>query len=335
MNTTLKKGFTVRSATFADVEPLVTLLNTYYAAAGLNGTSGDDLRREFSMFGFDMANSTHIVETPDKHIAGFITIRDSSDASPVFPRASGCVHPDFAGQGIGSYLLAWVEERCRLAIDRVPAGIRVAMRIHVSSKHKPTVWLVEKHGMAPVRQSYYMLISLDKKIPEARWPEGITLKTFREIPDLRALWRANDEAFRDHWGHIPRNEDEAVMEIQQGISKDPLFDPSLWFLAVDGADIAGIALCRAAIGPDTDSGYVLDLGVRRPWRRRGIALNLLYYAFNELKDRGKKQVGLHVDAQSLTGATRLYLRAGMHVEQTIIQYEKELRSGRDISTQTL
>jgi mycothiol synthase len=61
---------------------------------------------------------------------------------------------------------------------------------------------------------------------------------------------------------------------------------------------------------------------------------LLQHSFRELYARGQKKVGLGVDAASLTGATRLYERAGMHVARQYDTYEKELRPGRDLSTQT-
>jgi hypothetical protein len=38
-----------------------------------------------------------------------------------------------------------------------------------------------------------------------------------------------------------------------------------------------------------------------------------------------------VDAESITGAPRLYTRAGMHVDQQFIIYRKELRPGADYS----
>jgi hypothetical protein len=53
--------------------------------------------------------------------------------------------------------------------------------------------------------------------------------------------------------------------------------------------------------------------------------------------RGKLKVGLGVDAQSLTGATRLYQKAGMHSDQErqISIFEKELRPGEELSTQSI
>jgi ribosomal protein S18 acetylase RimI-like enzyme len=109
----------------------------------------------------------------------------------------------------------------------------------------------------------------------------------------------------------------------------------LYFIAMDGNEIAGINLCRPHIPYDADQGLVGSIGVRRPWRKRGLGLALLRHAFNEFYRRGTRKVGLGVDAQSLTGALRLYENAGMHIEQADDFYEKELRPGVEISVQSL
>ena len=71
------------------------------------------------------------------------------------------------------------------------------------------------------------------------------------------------------------------------------------------------------------------LGVRRPWRKRGLGLALLYHSFGEFYKRGNRVISLGVDAASQTGATRLYKKAGMHVASEYVSYEKELRPGRE------
>ena len=113
------------------------------------------------------------------------------------------------------------------------------------------------------------------------------------------------------------------------------FDPTLLFLAMDDDEIAGFNICRAAAYDDLEVGWVGTLGVRRPWRKRGIGLALLRHSFSEFYRRGKRKVGLGVDAQNLTGALRLYEQAGMHIHRAFDQYEKELRAGMEISVQSL
>ena len=64
--------------------------------------------------------------------------------------------------------------------------------------------------------------------------------------------------------------------------------------------------------------------MHRPWRRRGLGLALLRAAFAGFFARGTRRVGLEVDADSPTGATRLYQRAGMELTQVHAVWEREL-----------
>jgi mycothiol synthase len=51
----------------------------------------------------------------------------------------------------------------------------------------------------------------------------------------------------------------------------------------------------------------------------------------EYHSRGIKRVALSVDAESVTGAPRLYSRAGMHVTNNYFVYQRELRPGVDVT----
>ncbi|MEP6893649.1 MAG: GNAT family N-acetyltransferase, partial [Gaiellaceae bacterium] len=103
-----------------------------------------------------------------------------------------------------------------------------------------------------------------------------------------------------------------------------LVDSSLQFLAWDGDEIAGVCLCAPHQSLQPGFGWVDVLGVRPPWRRRGLALALLTHAFEELRVRGFARVGLGVDAESTTGALELYEQAGMHVAKREDTFERTL-----------
>lgn len=62
---------------------------------------------------------------------------------------------------------------------------------------------------------------------------------------------------------------------------------------------------------------------------------LLRQAYEEFYRLGVYKVMLDVDAQNLTGALRLYERAGMHVAIQTDSYQKELRASEELSTQAL
>ncbi len=163
------------------------------------------------------------------------------------------------------------------------------------------------------------------------------MRTLRVGEEERAVLRAVREAFRDHWGYVEHPFEDDYQQWMHMLKDDPDFDPSLWFLAVERDEIVGTSLCRLKARDDAEMGWVGTLGVRRAWRRQGIALALLQHSFKEFYRRGKRKVGLGVDAQSLTGATRLYEKAGLHSdpERQFSIYEKELRPGEDISTQSV
>ena len=147
--------------------------------------------------------------------------------------------------------------------------------------------------------------------------------------------RAKSETFRDHWGHVEAPEQEGFALWQHRRLHDSNYDPSLWFLAIDGDEIAGFSLCQQRTSEDPAMGWVNSLGVRRPWRRRGVAEALLYHSFGELRRRGQASIGLDVDASSLTGATRLYEKAGMSAIREFTRFEKELRPGSELKTQAI
>src|SRR5262249_24079259 len=146
--------------------------------------------------------------------------------------------------------------------------------------------LLEARGYAVVRHSFEMRIALGAEPPQVPSPpDGIALRTAVGVEDS-ATHAVAEESFAGTWGYTPGS----VEVFSHSLGPDR----ELWFLACDGDEIAGVALCR-----DERSGYpgvawVDILGVRRPWRRRGIARVLLLHAFDVLHARGRRHVGLNV-----------------------------------------
>lgn len=97
----------------------------------------------------------------------------------------------------------------------------------------------------------------------------------------------------------------------------------------------GVCLCLSHVNRDSTRGYVNGLGVRPPWRKRGIATSLLQHALAEFQNRGYAAVELDMDSQNLTGALRLYKRAGMRAVRQLMRYEKVIRPGVDLATRHL
>jgi mycothiol synthase len=245
------------------------------------------------------------------------------------------VDPDYEGLGIGTWLMHWAEQRALQELPNVPADLRFAPRVGTFREAEKPKKLFDEMGYQYIRSSYHMLIEMEGPVPEPVWPEGITLRTFNLETDAEALYYADTDSFRDHFGFVEQPFEEGFKRFKHFVFDTKDFDPTLLFLAMDGDEIAGFNICQAHSFDDPDKGWVATLGVRRQWRKRGIGLALLRHSFNEFYHRGLRRAGLGVDAQNLTGALRLYENAGMHVEQAFDQYEKELRSGIEISVESL
>jgi ribosomal protein S18 acetylase RimI-like enzyme len=188
-----------------------------------------------------------------------------------------------------------------------------------SSTNERAAAVLERAGFRLYRHSYRMAVELEAEVPEPRFPEGLEVRTF-VAGEEREVFDAVNEAFEDSWDHVPGRFDEW----RHWNLDNESFDPELWWLVYDGAEIAGLCLCRP-YEAEPDMGWVASLAVRRPWRRRGIARALLLTAFREFKRRGFARVGLGVDAESLTGADRLYETAGMRPIRRHDMYEKTLK----------
>ena len=213
----------------------------------------------------------------------------------------------------GALLLAELERRSLPDLD--PGG---KVMTWVASVDAGMREIVASAGYEHVRSSFRMTIDLNEPArPE--WPGSITVSPY-EPADETAVYAAHQEAFRDHWEH----RDEPLEEWREWLVEAPSFDPSLWFLARDGNEIAGLSLCRVAPLGDEKHGFCSVLAVRRPWRRQGLGLALLRHSFVELERRGMTRASLGVDAENLTGAVALYERAGMAVARRNDCWQKEL-----------
>ncbi len=321
----LPRGFTARASKPNDAEQMVHLTNECFEAAGDDTRiTLDAVQSRFSTPGFNPATSTLVVSSPEDRLVGLMIVDDLANP-PVHPSLHGCVHPEYEGKGIGTFLLAWAEERSRQTLDRVDPGTGVSMRQYVNGTHEPSNRLLQHHGWQKIRHGWIMAIDLDEQPATPSWPDRVVLRTFKEMPDLRVVFDVLCEAW--HGSNPDQKWLEAeVIRWQHLIDNNPAFDPTGWFLALEGSEIAGISLCQeASTKQNTRVGEVQQLAVRQPWRRRGLGTALLQHSFNVFFERGYKRVTLGVDANNPSKATRIYEGAGMRPIQESLLYEKEIR----------
>ena len=238
-------------------------------------------------------------------------------------RGDGYVHPHFQNQGIGTALLRTMEARARLWLPEAPAGSQVLLRNGVSAADQLAIDLHRHEDYHAARYFWVMETDLSHNHPsQPEWPAGLQIRNCIPGKDDHPLFDAIQEAFRDHWGFTEWDYDwwHTRMMAREA------FDPNLWFLALDGQEIAGASLGRLVSG----QGWISQLAVRRPWRQRGLGLGLLRRSLQAFETRQIHKVSLSVDAASPTGAPRLYEKAGMSVVHQYILFEKELRSGEAV-----
>ncbi len=224
--------------------------------------------------------------------------------------AIGAVHRHSRGRGFGSSLVDRSEERLRaLGVARVH-NVSLAPDLAAGP-------LLETRGYREVRRFWEMTIELgDEPPPAPQLPEGLAVEPFSEelAVDFHA---ALEEAFADHWEFRP----DPFEDWWRRQRARPDHDPSLWFLVRDGENVV------AATRNDPErsgGGWIGALGVRPAWRGRGLAKALLLHSFREFHRRGKRRVGLGVDSENPTGATKLYESVGMVVDSEQVVWEKVL-----------
>lgn len=298
---------TLRPLRDADVPAVVELLNAVALEAfGTPDTTEAELRRWLTTPELDLERDLRVAEQEGR-IVGYADV-DPTETEPVRWWCIVRAHPEADASAVVPQLLEWVEERAGAGIVRVwapspAAGLKAAL---------------EGAGMELIRHSYRMQIDLDAEPEPPAWPDGITVRTFADA-DARAVYETHQETFEDSWEHAREPYDKWSHWLLQLEN----FDPELWYLADAGGQLGGILLSLPKDGED-GTGLVHILGVRREWRGRGLGRALLQHAFAEFHRRGYERVALGVDASSLTGAQRLYEKAGMRVVRQYDFYEKTL-----------
>jgi ribosomal protein S18 acetylase RimI-like enzyme len=179
-------------------------------------------------------------------------------------------------------------------------------------------------GFEPRRWYTMMRRDLAEPSPLAALPHGLRLVGWS--PDLdEQIRRAHNEAFADHWGSQPQSRESWTHQ-------DGHFAPAWSFVALDSSsgtrEVAGY-LISGRYDQDWDAqgytcGYTDILGVRRPWRGRGLAASLLATAMAAYRGDGMEYASLRVDTANPTGARGLYESLGYEAMHGFVLYSIEI-----------
>jgi GNAT superfamily N-acetyltransferase len=292
------------------------------------------IRLDWLNDGFNPETDVHTVFAADGSMVGMVENWQTS-VPAVHPWSRVCVHPQHLETGLWAYLLQWGENRSQAVLERVPAHLRVSALTGTEHTNLVGIQTIQNLGWSHIRSYYRMMTDLETppQVPDA--PAGMIIRTYDPQAETEAVYRTFVDSFKDHFGFVEQPFEKGLANFKHNLINEPGYDPNFWFVAVQGAEIAGVCICRPVDMSDPESGWVNELGVRRAWRNQGLGHLLLKTAFAAFYAHGLKRAGLAVDATSLTGALRLYEQAGMRAIRQFDQFEKELRPGREISTQNI
>ncbi len=319
----------------ADIPAIAELLTASFAANGdsLHVDPGDLRVKTRHLTNVDPTQDMVLGFAGDRLVAhSMLTWADAMDGSARQYQSWGDIHPDWRRRGIGRAM--WLRN-----IERLTA---IAAGHDVDRKRVLSVpWLrggdiggavlAEQLGYEHVRTYRHMTRPNLDDILLPPLPAGLEVRPVTR-DDLRAVWGAMTEAFRDHFGAEDTSE-----EAYRGWIELPVTDPSLFVIAFDGERIAGgvhgeihprrtgpTATCAA--GPTPSTCVV-------PGARRGLASALLGRALVRLRDRGMTSAQLDVDTANANAALTLYQRHGFSSDREATEWHR-VRLGTSLSTPT-
>ncbi len=299
MTIELPAGFTARPATPEDAEAVTAVVAASETRhQGFANIDVDDVLAEYAGT-TDLARDSLLVLQEDRVVAEMLVVNGRY--------ASGSVHPDLEGHGLGTAILRWSQEVVQSQGGTVVGGT-------IPDGNEPARRLFLANGYAPYWESWILEIRHDEEPRPPTLPTGITIRPFQPGEE-RTVHRVIEDAFSE-WGSRPPNPFDEWQAWALGRNR---FEPWMLPVVVDDGEIVGTAFLILYAG---DTGWVQELAVRADHRGRGLGRALLQHAFGEFFRRGESTTGL--STESRTGARSLYEHVGMRVKSSYTHYAKEL-----------
>lgn len=223
------------------------------------------------------------------------------------------------------------DELLALLYDRVEEKAREVAGGHPSGAKRLQGWareasvpdrLMRNRGYRVIRYEATLVRPHLDEVPTRQPPAEVEIRPV-EDGHLRAIWEAEAEAFRDHWGYVEQTEADWNEWLDQ-----PHRDPTLWRVAWAGDQVVGQV--RSYIDDEENQrfgrkrGWTEDISTAREWRGRGIASALICASLLALKERGMKEAALGVDTENPTGAFGLYQSLGYRPVRSYVTLAREI-----------
>jgi ribosomal protein S18 acetylase RimI-like enzyme len=142
--------------------------------------------------------------------------------------------------------------------------------------------------------------------------------------DIELLNWLDDEAFKEHFDYRPHT----IEETRYWLLHDPYFkEKEYLFSFFNGEPVGYIGVGvdeKYNVEKDVKSGVILDIGVLKPYRRRGTGTKLMLEGLAMLKAKDMTKAMLGVDDFNPTKAMKLYEKVGFKAIKKDFTYEKTL-----------
>lgn len=319
----LRDRLTVRPATAEDVDGLHALMVANdQAVIGRSMTTRDEIHSQVASLSAAVSTAQVVIERdgvlvawghvqqihPD-HLIDDVQVHPAVDAATT--------------DQVFAWASAWSERVARDnltldGVDRVQVGEWSFAEDTARAQRLRDLGYTENRAFIQMTRP----LNPDEEFPSAA--PGVVIRPARIDEDDPASSEATlmhdliTESFADHYNYSPT----AFPTWWQRRKDDPGFDPALWFLAeLDGVPVGAMLLNRE-LEAEENAGYVNYLGTVRAGRGRGVARSLLSHCFASNRADGLGHTKLWVDADSPTGATRLYESVGMTRDQVVLDWQK-------------
>lgn len=317
--------------TLDDVPALTALLNRIEAAEQQGEPAEEPSIREWlTMPGLDLAHDTRAVREGETLIAFVaVDVHTSLDRDGrVRCQLMGGVDPARRRRGLGAELFDWAEERAaQLAAERHPANAEAVFRAGGGrDPEQETSGDMPLSGGADVRpllarRGYSRARSwlvMARELPGATLPSSQCEQVQVIAPadgHAEATRLAHLAAFADHWGSAPVSPERWSRWWSSHTARREFSSIAL--------DAHGTVLAYVITSEDKPGVlHIALVGTRPEARGRGLARAVIARTLAAASEAGCARAELEVDAESLTGATRLYDALGFARDAVYGTYEK-------------
>ncbi len=231
------------------------------------------------------------------------------------------LEPTVRGRGIGTAMFAWQRRRIAELAASMAHDRPVIASAYIYGQDLGGQALVERRGFRRVRRSAELVRPDLDAIPDVPLPDGFEVRSIdpTDTALIRRVWEAGVDAFSEHWGE---SADEWTEDSYAGFLESPETMPELWQVAFHGDEVAG-HIMNTLDGPAADgsrTGWTEAIGVRKPYRRRGLARAMLARSLRTVRDAGATRAALGVDTQNENQALDLYESLGFRVIAEEFEY---------------